>query len=84
MGSLDHVCGTTMPTVDLNKQSPGRMAQQNEEICKKGTPNLREVLERFQREQAATEVTVQQLFFFFFFFSVKLINIIRMKVQSVP
>ena len=37
------------------------MAQQNEQICKKGTPNLCEVLERFQREQAATEVTVQQL-----------------------
>ena len=48
------------------QQSPGRMAQQNEEICKKGTPNLCEVLERFQREQAATEVTAQQLFFFFF------------------
>ena len=49
------------PQWTSNKQSPGRMAQQNEEICKKGTPNLREVLECFQREQAATEVTVQQL-----------------------
>ena len=49
------------PQWTANKQSPGRMAQQNEENCKKGTPNLYEVLELFQREQAATEVTIQQL-----------------------
>ena len=30
-------------------------------IARKAQPNLYEVLELFQREQAATEVTVQQL-----------------------
>ena len=43
-----------------SKQSPGRMAHQHEENCKKGT--AKSVLGILQREQAATkEVTIQQL-----------------------
>ena len=44
-----------------NSHLEGWHAQQKEENCKKGTPNLYKVLELFQREQAVTEVTIQQL-----------------------
>ena len=37
------------------------MAQQNEENCKKGTPKSVWGIGAFQRELAATEVTIQQL-----------------------
>jgi len=38
MGSLDHICGTTMPTVDPEQTITWKEAQQKAENCKKGTP----------------------------------------------
>ena len=55
MDSLDYVCGTTMPTVDPEQTITWK------DGTRKAHPNLYEVWALFQREQAATEVTIQQL-----------------------
>ena len=49
------------PHWSKNEQSFGRVAQPHEKISRKAHPNLYKILELFQREQAATEVAIQQL-----------------------
>ena len=50
MGSLDHICGTTIPIVDP-KQSPGRRHNRKQRIARKAHPNLSEVFFRENKLQ---------------------------------